>query len=430
MIFQSQQVPAGFGSVGAGLGSASLLLKTRKFFAADLARVYLVLQDIESWPDLERPRIVNLKHEELLTFAFEDLTRATLTFEPVFGGKQLVSLQHEAILDADQARHWAEYWTSVLTAASVRLGSEDLVVASAPGKINIFFGVGSLRSDGYHDVASVYQAVDIRETILVSTNSEWKISVAGSLSQEQLAGVPTGPENLVVAAAGGVAKAAGLTSHMPAEFDIEKRVPVAGGMGGGSADAAASLVAINELWCTGLDSEQLHAAASKLGADVPFALLGGTAVGLGKGEQLTPVSAAELNWVLVPNDFGLSTPEVFKRLDAIRAERGEDPTAIAKPTVSDNLLAALASGNPFDLAEHLHNDLQEAAVSLRPELGEIIDRGLEAGALAGMVSGSGPTIAFLAASVEAATELAHRLAATGLNPIQTVGPAVGARLEN
>ena len=212
MIFQSQLVPAGFGSVGAGLGSPSLLLKTRKFFAADLARVYLVLQDIDAWPDGERPRIVNVKHEALLTFAFEDLTRATLTFESIFGGKQLVTLQHEAILDAEQARGWADYWTTVLTAASIRLGSEDLVVASAPGKINIFFGVGGLREDGYHDVASVYQAVDIRETVLVNTSTEWKVSVAGNLSESQLQAVPTGPENLVVSAAGAVARAADIKS--------------------------------------------------------------------------------------------------------------------------------------------------------------------------------------------------------------------------
>ena len=430
MIFQSQQVPAGFGSVGAGLGSPSLLLETRKFFDADLARVYLVLQDIESWPDVERPRLVNLKHEELLTFAFEDLTRATLTFSSVFGGKQLVSLQHEAILDAEGSRHWAEYWTAVLTATSVRLGSEDIVVASAPGKINLYFGVGSLRADGYHDVASVYQAVDIRETVIVNASSEWKISVEGSLSPAQLAEVPTGPENLVVRAAGAVAKAAKLTNHLPAEFDIEKRVPVAGGMGGGSADAAATLVAINDLWCTALNEQQLHEAAGQLGADVPFALLGGTAVGLGKGEQLEIVPSAELNWVLVTSDAGLSTPEVFARLDEIRAERGIDVRDLPSPEVSCVLLEALAAGNPFDVAEHLLNDLQEAAISLRPELGEIIDAGIGAGALAGLVSGSGPTVAFLAASTEAAAALAQALAATGLNPIQTVGPAAGARLEN
>ena len=140
--------------------------------------------------------------------------------------------------------------------------------------------------------------------------------------------------------------------------------------------------------------------------------------------------SAELNWVLVTSDAGLSTPEVFARLDEFRAERGIDVRDLPSPEVSCVLLEALAAGNPFDVAEHLLNDLQEAAISLRPELGEIIDAGIGAGALAGLVSGSGPTVAFLAASTEAAAALAQALAATGLNPIQTVGPAAGARLEN
>ncbi|MEN9955510.1 MAG: hypothetical protein RLY34_317 [Actinomycetota bacterium] len=304
------------------------------------------------------------------------------------------------------------------------------VTASAPGKINIFFAVGPLGADGFHDVFSIYQALDLREEISVTAASEWSVEVSGQLSAEQLSAVPIGEENLVVRAAKVVAAAAEIKQPHPVKFEITKNVPVAGGMGGGSADAAAALMAVDELWCTGLEGDALLKAAAELGADVPFAILGGTAIGTGKGHELVALdSVKRLHWVLVANQKGLSTPSVYKRLDELRSARGQDPTNVPTPTAPKELLAALLSGEPMLVAPLLHNDLQEAALDLMPELSETIANGLAAGALAAMVSGSGPTIALLAQDSAAASDIASRLAAQGHTALATFGPAAGTILE-
>jgi len=304
------------------------------------------------------------------------------------------------------------------------------VTASAPGKINIFFKVGALNSDGYHDVLSIYQALDIRETVTVSDSSRWKVSVSGALSEEQIAAVPTGEDNLVVRAAKSIGQLAALTRIPELSFEITKNVPVAGGMGGGSADAAAAMMAVDDLWETHVDGEALIKAAAELGADIPFALLGGTAIGIGRGDKLDPIDDVQkLNWVLVPMDAGLSTPRVYAKLDEMRAAKGQDPTLVPTPQVPHELIDALVHGDAREVAKHLHNDLQDAAVSLMPELSVTMDAGLAAGALAAMVSGSGPTIAMLAESEEAAESIANRLAFEGYIAIPTFGPAKGTLLE-
>lgn len=304
------------------------------------------------------------------------------------------------------------------------------VTASAPGKINIFFAVGSLKPDNYHEVVSIYQALDLREVVTVSPADQWNVSVSGELSAQQLAAVPTGDENLVVKAAKLLAQMADLNDPQPVQFEISKQVPVAGGMGGGSADAAAALLAIDELWCTGVGREKLLKIAADLGADVPFALLGGTAIGTGIGQELLPIEGVQqLHWVLVANDKGLSTPSVYQRLDQLRSERGEDPTLIAAPSAPQALLDALLKADPHDVAAHLHNDLQEAAVDLLPELADTMALGLAAGALAAMVSGSGPTVALLAQDAQAATQIANQLSVQGHLAIPTYGPAAGTILE-
>lgn len=304
------------------------------------------------------------------------------------------------------------------------------VTASAPGKINIFFKVGALNSDGYHDVLSIYQALDIRETVTVSDSSRWKVSVSGALSEEQIAAVPTGEDNLVVRAAKSIGQLAALTRIPELGFEITKNVPVAGGMGGGSADAAAAMMAVDELWETHVDGEALIKAAAELGADIPFALLGGTAIGIGRGDKLDPIDDVQkLHWVLVPMDAGLSTPRVYAKLDEMRAAKGQDPTLVPTPQVPQELIDALVHGDARKVAKHLHNDLQDAAVSLMPELSVTMDAGLAAGALAAMVSGSGPTIAMLAESEEAAESIANRLAFEGYIAIPTFGPAKGTLLE-
>jgi 4-diphosphocytidyl-2-C-methyl-D-erythritol kinase len=304
------------------------------------------------------------------------------------------------------------------------VSSVHSVTASAPGKTNLFFAVGPLQPDGFHDVASIYLALDLREEVTVSPAPEWSVSVSGIVSVEQLAAVPTGPENLVVKAAKHVAKLAG-TDAQPIAFEIDKHVPVAGGMGGGSADAAAALVAVNALWCTGLENRLIDSV--ELGADVPFAVAGGIAIGLGRGEQLSQIThVPQLNLVLVTSNEGLSTPAVYQRLDELRAARGIDPTAAPQARVAEELILALKSGDQTVIAALLKNDLQEAALDLRPDLQQTIDAGLEAGALTGFVSGSGPTVAFLVADANAAEEVAQKLHARGLNAIATAGPASGA----
>ena len=303
--------------------------------------------------------------------------------------------------------------------------------ASAPGKINIFFAVGPLLNDGYHEVVSIYQALDLRETVSVSASTEWSVSVTGILSADQLAAVPTGEDNLVVKAAKQIAEISGITERQKLNFEISKNVPVAGGMGGGSADAAAALLAVNKFWGTELDQAQLLAAAASLGADIPFAILGGTAVGTGRGENLSAVAEVKtLHWVLVANSNGLSTPRVYARLDELRKDRGEDPSDVSTPLVPADLIDALQSGDAIQVAKHLHNDLQEAAVDLMPELLETMNQGLEAGALAAMVSGSGPTIALLASDEGSANQIANRLAIQGHYAIATFGPAIGTVLES
>jgi len=304
------------------------------------------------------------------------------------------------------------------------------IIASAPGKINIFFKVGSLQDDGYHEVLSIYQALDLREIVKVSSSATWRVAVSGSLSEEQIASVPTGQDNLVVRAAKAIASLAKISNPPELSFEITKNVPVAGGMGGGSADAAAAMLAVDALWGTKLDQEELMTAASNFGADIPFSILGGTAVGVGRGDQLSPLDGVrKLHWVLVPMNAGLSTPKVYAKLDEMRVSQGQDPRQIDSPKSPQELIDALKLGDAHAVAKHLHNDLQDAAVALMPELAKTIATGLAAGALAAMVSGSGPTVVMLAESETAAESIANRLALEGYVSIPTFGPAQGTMLE-
>lgn len=304
------------------------------------------------------------------------------------------------------------------------------VSVSAPGKVNVFFAVGPLREDGYHDVVSVYQALDLRETVSVTSGEDWHVEVSGQISAEQISAVPTGASNLVVRAARALAQQANISNPHPVHFEISKSVPVAGGMGGGSADAAAALVAVNELWCTGVTQQQLLDTAATLGADVPFALMGGTALGTGAGETLRSIEGVQtLHWVLVASEGGLSTPLVYARLDELRAARRVNPMTVAIPETPNELLSALQSGDVNEVAKHLHNDLQEAAVDLMPSLTVTMQAGLAAGAVAAMVSGSGPTVALLAADASQAISIANHLSIQGFNAIPTFGPAAGTILE-
>lgn len=299
------------------------------------------------------------------------------------------------------------------------------VHVKAPGKINVFLKVGALDDDGYHDVAIAYQAVSLCEDVRVSDASDFSVEVAGPV---ELSRVPLDGGNIAIKAARLLAARTGYSGG--ARIRIDKHVPVTGGMGGGSADAAATLVACDALWGTELPREELLELARQLGADVPFALTGGTAIGTGRGDELSPALAqGTFHWVLALADFGLSTPAVYAELDAHRARHAQDIfPADLRPSVDAGVLQALRAGDAHMLAEALHNDLQAPALHLEPSLADVLELGEQNGALAGIVSGSGPTVAFLAADVDSALELQVALSASRLNVVRATGPVHGARI--
>lgn len=316
----------------------------------------------------------------------------------------------------------------VLGKAGEVRGNPRSVRVAAPGKINVSLRVGPLREDGYHGIASVFLAVSLYEEVTATPmpGQEVTVSVTGAgpfpIPTDE---VPLDSTNLAVRAARLLAEVSPASTGV--HLEIVKKVPVSGGMGGGSADAAAALLACEALWGSGFSRDELAKIAGELGADVPFALLGGTAVGLGVGEQLTPaISKTPLHFVLVPADYGLSTPVVYRLLDGIRERKGIDTPS--QPEVNSSILGAMRAGDGHGLAPLLHNDLQEAALELAPGLGDILETGQKAGALAGIVSGSGPTVAFLASSEGHAAELESRLTAEGLIAMAVHGPVHGARI--
>ncbi|MHA7985943.1 4-(cytidine 5'-diphospho)-2-C-methyl-D-erythritol kinase [Rathayibacter sp. CAU 1779] len=308
-----------------------------------------------------------------------------------------------------------------MTSASLGLP----VHARAPGKVNLYLGVGSVGDDGYHDVATVYQAVSLYEDVRVWPASRVTVSFSGPID---CSGLPTDDSNIAVRAARLVAEAAGVSGGV--RIEIEKNVPIAGGMGGGSADAAATLIACDALWSAGLSRDHLHRLAAQLGADVPFALAGGTAIGLGRGDELSPVlTQGRFEWVLVLPHGELSTPAVYRELDLHRERHaGELGPVVEHPSVSTELLQALRAGEPAMLAENLANDLQAPAIHLSDELADVLELGERSGALAGLVSGSGPTIAFLAEDRESAIDLQIALSAAQLRAVRVSAPVHGARV--
>jgi len=303
--------------------------------------------------------------------------------------------------------------------------SSRTVHVKAPGKINVFLKVGAQLDDGYHDVAIAYQAVSLYEEVRVAESDDFQVTVGGSV---ELSRVPTDGANIAIKAARLLAAKTGYRGG--ASIEISKHVPVTGGMGGGSADAAATLIACDALWGTELPREDMLDLARKLGADVPFALIGGTAIGTGRGDELSPALAqGSFQWVLALADFGLSTPEVYAELDRHRERHAQDIFPVdPRPSVDTDVLQALRAGDPAMLAAAMHNDLQAPALHLQPSLTEVIELGEQNGALAGIVSGSGPTVAFLAADLDAALELQVALSAARLNVVRATGPVHGARV--
>ncbi|MGW9631346.1 4-(cytidine 5'-diphospho)-2-C-methyl-D-erythritol kinase [Agromyces sp. NPDC055520] len=302
--------------------------------------------------------------------------------------------------------------------------TDEAVHVRAPGKINLFMRVGAVQADGYHDVATAYQAVSLYEDVRAWPDDEFSVSFSGSVDTS---GLPTDRSNLAIKAAKLLARTAGVPGGV--HLEIDKNVPIAGGMGGGSADAAATLVACDALWGTALSKEDLHALAATLGADVPFALSGGTAIGTGRGDQLSPALATgSFHWVLALAEFGLSTPAVYQELDRQRESRLGLVSDGTPPIVDAAVLQALRAGDAHRLAEVVHNDLQAAALSLAPGLGGILELGTAHGALAALVSGSGPTVAFLVDDTDTALQLQVALSAARLHAVHVHGAVHGARI--
>ena len=295
------------------------------------------------------------------------------------------------------------------------------VTVRAPGKLNLSLAVGDRRAAGYHELTTVFHAVSLVDEVTVRDADVLSLRVAGEGADV----LPADERNLAWRAAELMAEHVGRAPDV--EITIDKSIPVAGGMAGGSADAAAVLVGMNVLWELGVPRRDLHMLAARLGSDVPFALHGGTALGTGRGEELATVLTREtFHWVLVFADSGLSTPKVFAELDRLR----DSGRTLPEVGESEPVLAALAAGDPQRLAGLLGNDLQAAAVSLNSALRRTLRAGVDAGALAGIVSGSGPTCAFLCVSADSAADVAVELAALGVGRAVRVasGPVYGARV--
>ncbi len=295
-----------------------------------------------------------------------------------------------------------------------------------PAKVNLQLAVGPPRADGYHSLVTVFHAVALFDEVTVAPADKTTITVTG----DDAAQVPGDRSNLAWQAASALAKATGQRGAAVA-IEIRKRIPVAAGLAGGSADAAATLVACNELWQTGLASRELAELAATLGSDVPFALVGGTAVGRGRGEQLTPALAAgTYHWALAFGHEGLSTAQVYATCDRLRSARvaaGDQPEP-GEPELSHPLMTALRSGDPERVGPLLTNDLQPAALSIQPALRRTLTAGREHGALGAIVSGSGPTCAFLARDAASARDLAVAITGSGVcrAVVRASGPAPGA----
>ncbi len=294
------------------------------------------------------------------------------------------------------------------------------VEVQAPAKVNLQLSVGPKEADGYHQVVTVFQAVSLMDVVKISESDQFAISIKGDYTT----GVPLDQSNLVFKAVQLMSEKFDTSTKL--DVEINKSIPVAGGMAGGSADAAATLLGIDQLYGLGLTKDELGEVARNLGSDVPFMLHGGTAVGRGHGDEITPaLSRGTYHWVIAVSSSGLSTPAVYGECDRLRT--GLD---IKAPSLNDELLQSLLSGNSVRVGKSLNNDLQAAACSLRPALRLILDTGNEYGALGGIVSGSGPSVAFLVADEDHSLDLAVALTSSGVvgSVARAQGPVPGAKV--
>lgn len=299
------------------------------------------------------------------------------------------------------------------------------ISATAPAKVNLAFKVGPLKPDGFHNVASAYLGLTLRDRVTLSHSDEWQISVSGTLSKNQLDMVPLDESNLAVKAIKAVAAWSGQKACPTMKVEIDKNIPVAGGMAGGSADAAAALVAANEFLKAGFTIGELQARSVELGSDVPFSLHGGFALGTGRGEILQKLELGHSVYlVFAVDESGLSTRSVYQKLDQMRVGQ-----RIEEPVIAPEFLSAAASGDSALTASLVENDLQPIALAMRPVLAETLEIGAANNVLAGFVSGSGPTIAFICRDEIDAEKLQASLNARGIYSFKAQDSSLGAMLE-
>jgi 4-diphosphocytidyl-2-C-methyl-D-erythritol kinase len=297
------------------------------------------------------------------------------------------------------------------------------VTVRVPAKVNLQLSVGPKEADGYHNLVSVFQAISIFDDITIKLGepgSGLTISVSG----DQTHGVPADANNLAAKAVALISKEYDLT--VDAHIDIKKSIPVAGGMAGGSADAAGTIIGIDYLYSLDMTREEMIEIAAKIGSDVPFMLSGGTAIGTGHGDQLTAaLSRGTYHWVLAVSTVGLSTPAVYAECDRLRGE-----LEIVEPQTNEALMQSLLAADAPGVGSALVNDLQLAACTLRPAIRLVLDVGQEYGALGSIVSGSGPTVAFLVADQDSGLDLAVALTSSGVvgSVVQAYGPVAGAKV--
>lgn len=311
-----------------------------------------------------------------------------------------------------------------------RLAASGPVKVRVPAKINLHLGVGPARPDGYHELSTVYHAISLYDELTARRGDTLTLTMEGEGAGE----LALDESNLVIRAARALSAHAKVPAH--ARLHLRKQIPLAAGLAGGSADAAAALVACDALWGLGLSRDELAAVAAAVGSDVPFLVYGGTALGTGRGEAVSPVLArpSSWHWVVAIADGGLATPDVYRELDRLReaAQAPRLPGHASNPLLggADQLLAALRQRDPAVLGAALDNDLQAAALSLRPGLADVLKAGHAAGALAGLVSGSGPTCVFLATDGQHATRIAEDLTAAEVCRVARTahGPVAGARV--
>jgi 4-diphosphocytidyl-2-C-methyl-D-erythritol kinase len=291
-----------------------------------------------------------------------------------------------------------------------------------PAKINLHLAVGPLRPDGFHELATVYHAISLFDELRASAGDTLTLTMEGEGAGE----LALDESNLVIRAARALAAHARVPAY--ARLHLRKSIPLAAGLAGGSADAAAALLACDALWGTGVPRDELAEIGATLGSDIPFLLHGGTALGTGHGEAVSPILARPTtwHWVLAVADGGLATPDVYRELDRLR-DGPWPPAALEAP---DELMTALRQRRPEVLGAALGNDLQAAALALRPQLADVLKAGTAAGAVAGLVSGSGPTCVFLATDGAHAERIAAGLNAAGVcrEAVTARGPMPGARV--